>query len=187
MSLPANISGTSPHQHYAVCPSFTWTFQQWRDACQICEGSALHAGLAVVFVILVVEWIVFLVLAVYLEQVLASGTGVRRYPLFFLPSWKSKRGVSAQAVFSSHGSCPLHCTHCFYIKQNMDMHLATVDSLCRLVDEVCAALVCYKGQFSKHAMNQNCVSLVFSIPCSSRNSIKATLRLYSTGGSRTDA
>ena len=51
------------------------------------------------FVILVIEWIVFLVLAVYLEQVLASGTGVRRHPLFFLPALKSKSRGSAQAGF----------------------------------------------------------------------------------------
>ncbi|KAL2614026.1 hypothetical protein R1flu_025718 [Riccia fluitans] len=42
-------------------------------------------GLKTVFVIQSVEWFVFLVIAVYLDQVmLASGSGMRRHPLFFL-------------------------------------------------------------------------------------------------------
>ena len=41
--------------------------------------------------ILLGEWLLFLALAWYLEQVLPSGTGVRRHPLFFLPfKWQPK-------------------------------------------------------------------------------------------------
>lgn len=57
-------------------------------------------GLGVVFGILVGEWVLFLVLAWYLEQVLPSGAGVRRKPLFFLDRWR--RQPSAAAGQRSH-------------------------------------------------------------------------------------
>ena len=57
----------------------TGSFLQQASAC---------AGLGVVFGILVGEWVLFLVLAWYLEQVLPSGAGVRRKPLFFLDRWR---------------------------------------------------------------------------------------------------
>ena len=49
---------------------------------------AVHccAGLIVVFVILLVEWPLLLGLAWYFEQVLPTGSGLRKHPLFFLPS-----------------------------------------------------------------------------------------------------
>jgi ABC-type multidrug transport system ATPase subunit len=48
-------------------------------------------GMSVAMGIMAVEWAIFLVLAWYLEQVLSSGTGVRRSPLFFLDSAKKRR------------------------------------------------------------------------------------------------
>lgn len=44
-----------------------------------------------------VETVLAILLALYLEQVLSSGTGVRRHPLFFLQRKKSADG-SAEAV-----------------------------------------------------------------------------------------
>ena len=41
-------------------------------------------GMKVVWAIYLLEWPVFMILAWYLEQVVDSGTGVRRHPLFFL-------------------------------------------------------------------------------------------------------
>lgn len=41
-------------------------------------------GMTDVWILLVVTWLVFLVLALYLEQVFASGTGIRKHPLYFL-------------------------------------------------------------------------------------------------------
>ncbi|CAI5511883.1 unnamed protein product, partial [Closterium sp. Naga37s-1] len=40
-------------------------------------------------VILAVEWLVFLLLAIYLDQVVSAGSGVRKHPLFFLRRCKS--------------------------------------------------------------------------------------------------
>ncbi|CAI5988674.1 unnamed protein product [Closterium sp. NIES-64] len=40
-------------------------------------------------VILAVEWLVFLLLAIYLDQVVSAGSGVRKHPLFFLRGCKS--------------------------------------------------------------------------------------------------
>ena len=39
-------------------------------------------GMGIIWVIFIVEWAVFLVLAWYLEQVLSSATGIRRHWLF---------------------------------------------------------------------------------------------------------
>ncbi|KAL3679377.1 hypothetical protein R1sor_022333 [Riccia sorocarpa] len=41
-------------------------------------------GLRVVFIIQVVEWFLFILLAWYLDQVVQSGSGVKKHPLFFL-------------------------------------------------------------------------------------------------------
>ncbi|KDD75805.1 hypothetical protein H632_c492p1, partial [Helicosporidium sp. ATCC 50920] len=41
-------------------------------------------GMTAVLVILAVEWVVFLVLAWYFEQIFAMGVGISRHPLFFL-------------------------------------------------------------------------------------------------------
>ena len=48
-----------------------------------------------------VEAVLAVLLALYLEQVLSSGTGVRRHPLFFLQRKKSAGG-SEEAVPKSH-------------------------------------------------------------------------------------
>jgi hypothetical protein len=53
-------------------------------------------GMTAVFVILIVEWFVFMGLAFYLEQVLSSGNGIRKHPLFFL-DWCRGRGKQAAA------------------------------------------------------------------------------------------
>jgi hypothetical protein len=37
-----------------------------------------------VWIILAVEWFVFMVLAWYLEQTVSTGTGNKKHPLFFL-------------------------------------------------------------------------------------------------------
>lgn len=61
-------------------------------------------GLAVVFIILLVEAVLFLGLAWFLEQVLPSGTGVRRHPLFFLPEkWQLARKRREQAAVTALG------------------------------------------------------------------------------------
>ncbi|KIZ06631.1 hypothetical protein MNEG_1315 [Monoraphidium neglectum] len=48
-------------------------------------------GLVAVYIILALEWWVFMGLAWYLEQVFASGTGNRRHPLFFLDRFRKAR------------------------------------------------------------------------------------------------
>ncbi len=41
-------------------------------------------GMKTVLGIMAVEWLVFLIIAYYLEQVIASGSGVKKHPLYFL-------------------------------------------------------------------------------------------------------
>ncbi len=41
-------------------------------------------GMKTALGIMVVEWLVFLIIAYYLEQVIASGSGVKKHPLYFL-------------------------------------------------------------------------------------------------------
>ncbi|KAH8974880.1 hypothetical protein BDL97_01G124900 [Sphagnum fallax] len=41
-------------------------------------------GMKTVLGIMVVEWLVFLIIAYYFEQVIASGSGVKKHPLYFL-------------------------------------------------------------------------------------------------------
>ena len=53
-------------------------------------GSTMD-GMATVMVIFLVEWIVIGLLAWYLDQVLSSGNGVKRHPLFFLDCLFRKR------------------------------------------------------------------------------------------------
>ena len=48
-------------------------------------------GMATVMVIFVVEWVVIGLLAWYLDQVLSSGNGIKRHPLFFLDFLLKKR------------------------------------------------------------------------------------------------
>eukprot|EP00850_Spirogloea_muscicola_P003309 SM000013S26478 [mRNA] locus=s13:611469:617905:+ [translate_table: standard] len=55
-------------------------------------------GLPVVFAILVIEWLIFLPLSYYFDQVLASGSGVKRHPLFFLD--RCRRRAKADQLLS---------------------------------------------------------------------------------------
>lgn len=41
-------------------------------------------GMKTVLIILAVEWIVFILLTFYLDQVVSSENGIRKHPLFFL-------------------------------------------------------------------------------------------------------
>lgn len=61
-------------------------------------------GLRAVFGILVVEWVIFLLLAIYLDQVVASGSGVKKHPLFFLGYGRAKPGGSVTQRTSSKRS-----------------------------------------------------------------------------------
>lgn len=50
-------------------------------------------GMTTVWVILAVEWFIFMVAAWYLEQVVPTGNGTTRHPLFFINwLWKGKVG-----------------------------------------------------------------------------------------------
>jgi len=57
-------------------------------------------GMSDVMVILFVEWIVFLVLTLYLDQVVSSASGINKHPLFFL-NFKRKDKASTGANISS--------------------------------------------------------------------------------------
>ena len=41
-------------------------------------------GMLKVWIFFIVQWVIFFVLALYLEEVLKTGYGVKRHPLFFL-------------------------------------------------------------------------------------------------------
>jgi ABC-type multidrug transport system fused ATPase/permease subunit len=60
-------------------------------------------GMSDVLVILLVEWIVFMLLTLYLDQVVSSAGGINRHPLFFL-NFKRKDPTSARAVKSSRSN-----------------------------------------------------------------------------------
>ncbi|KAL9687963.1 hypothetical protein QQ045_032375 [Rhodiola kirilowii] len=51
-------------------------------------------GMKEVFVIMLLEWIVFLVSAYYIDQVISPGTGIRRSPLYFLETFRGKPSSS---------------------------------------------------------------------------------------------
>ncbi|KAG9129489.1 hypothetical protein Leryth_013082 [Lithospermum erythrorhizon] len=57
-----------------------------------------NSGVRGVCTIMLVEWLIFLILAVYLDQVVPSGSGVKKPPLFFLRS-ATKRGHPEIADF----------------------------------------------------------------------------------------
>jgi hypothetical protein len=69
--------------------SFGMTFKDLRDP---------QNGVVGVWIILAAEWVWFMGLAWYLEQVFASGTGNRKHPLFFLKGWSKKVGGCMSAV-----------------------------------------------------------------------------------------
>ncbi|CAI5466130.1 unnamed protein product [Closterium sp. Yama58-4] len=52
-------------------------------------ATAATNGYLTAVAILAVEWLVFLLLAIYLDQVVSAGSGVRKHPLFFLRGCKS--------------------------------------------------------------------------------------------------
>lgn len=58
--------------------------------------SSSSNGMREVLIIMSVEWVVFLIAAYYLDQVISSETGNRRSPLFFLPSSQKKHLASFQ-------------------------------------------------------------------------------------------
>jgi hypothetical protein len=57
-------------------------------------------GLKTVLTILAVEWVIFLVLNFYLDQVVSSENGIRKHPLFFL-NFKRKGKTAAGPALSS--------------------------------------------------------------------------------------
>lgn len=64
--------------------SFTGTEgMQWRDLNDSTNG------MREIIIIMSVEWLVVLLVAYYLDQVVSLGSGVRKHPLFFLQNfWK---------------------------------------------------------------------------------------------------
>lgn len=66
-------------------------------------------GMGAVWLIFVIEWGVFMVLAWYLEQVLSSGTGIRKHWLFPLQYTASPASVNhalrLHALRLTHTSC----------------------------------------------------------------------------------
>ncbi|GLC69187.1 hypothetical protein PLESTF_000800000 [Pleodorina starrii] len=76
------------------------TFERMSDAG---NGMGAPGG------IFVVEWVVFLLLGWYFEQVLSNGTGIRRHPLFFLKSCnpKNRQNNNHQGSMSPRGSIEL--------------------------------------------------------------------------------
>ncbi|KAL4195540.1 hypothetical protein AMTRI_Chr05g65180 [Amborella trichopoda] len=61
---------------------------QWKDFND--DGN----GMLSVLIIMLIEWIVLLPLAYYLDQVASSGSGIRKHPLCFLQSFRKKRSPS---------------------------------------------------------------------------------------------
>jgi hypothetical protein len=59
-----------------------------------------------VYIYLIVEWVVIMTLAVYLEQVLPSRFGVKKHPLFFLG--KKHDDASAPPPVSAYCHAPKH-------------------------------------------------------------------------------
>ncbi|MCL7026726.1 hypothetical protein MKW94_023598, partial [Papaver nudicaule] len=51
-------------------------------------------GMREVLIIMLVEWLIVLCFAFYLDQVASSGSGVKKHPLFFLKNWNKKRSSS---------------------------------------------------------------------------------------------
>lgn len=54
-----------------------------------------------VFIILAVEWVVFMVLNLYLDQVVSSANGIRKHPLFFLNFKRKDKTRGGPALSSS--------------------------------------------------------------------------------------
>ncbi|RVW90524.1 ABC transporter A family member 3 [Vitis vinifera] len=52
-------------------------------------------GMRDVLIIMFVEWLIVLFVAYYIDQVLSSGNGVKRSPLFFLQNFRKKKAMSS--------------------------------------------------------------------------------------------
>lgn len=52
-------------------------------------------GMRDVLIIMFVEWLIVLFVAYYIDQVLSSGNGVKRSPLFFLQNFRKKKPMSS--------------------------------------------------------------------------------------------
>ncbi|XP_026433915.1 ABC transporter A family member 7-like [Papaver somniferum] len=61
---------------------------RWKD---LSDGTN---GMKEVLIIMLVEWLVVLCFAFYLDQVASSGSGVKKHPLYFLKNWNKKRSSS---------------------------------------------------------------------------------------------
>ncbi|RMZ55176.1 hypothetical protein APUTEX25_005454, partial [Auxenochlorella protothecoides] len=64
-------------------------------------------GSTAVLIIFAVEWVVFLILAWYFEQVIPSGVGITKHPLFFLGGKFRKRSLAAQSTPTDVVQVPL--------------------------------------------------------------------------------
>ncbi len=94
-------------------------------------------GMKTVLGIMVVEWLVFLIIAYYFEQVIASGSGVKKHPLYFLKFLY--RGNKEKDVQTKNLLVPNEET-------NIEMDRPDV------AQEVCVMLLmflCYKERVSK--------------------------------------
>lgn len=56
-------------------------------------------GMLATWGIMAVEWVIFLVLGLYFEQVIESGTGITRHPLFFMQwMWRKKKPATSEFI-----------------------------------------------------------------------------------------
>jgi hypothetical protein len=63
-------------------------------------------GLSDVLVILFMEWMIFMLLTIYLDQVAASESGINKHPLFFLKIFKPK--TEGDTLFCEQASSTAH-------------------------------------------------------------------------------
>lgn len=61
---------------------------RWKD---LSDGTN---GMKEVLIIMLVEWLIVLCFAFYLDQVASSCSGVKKHPLYFLKNWNKKRSSS---------------------------------------------------------------------------------------------
>ena len=61
-------------------------------------------GMKTVLIILAVEAIVFMLLTLYLDQVVASGGGIRKHPLFFLNFKRKDKSIGSTLASSGSNS-----------------------------------------------------------------------------------
>lgn len=64
-------------------------------------------GLSDVVIILFMEWFIFMLLTVYLDQVAVSESGINKHPLFFL-SYFFKRKMEGSAPFCEESKAMAH-------------------------------------------------------------------------------